>query len=340
MIYIMDGTRFSPQKLTLFLTPFIMKLAYSLSTLPIDALNSINFVVTNVDGCSIALPQTSYEVDLYRSIVVRCDVSYQFEIQLSEETIVSALSFSNQTIAEIPRIISVANDLYQIWGQGFRIPLKLNALKVSPDDVAIYVSLTQMFGGSDCNVHEFDWFRFIKRCAKSGMCALQNLCDLFEKEFDCDHGELWSLNLNGLKGYINLAYLPSTVSVLLIDKNEFTGIGGLDRLAGKRLKLMDIRTNPLNLDLEPFIRSSPRSIGNPLKRLRISGHQIAFYFLGISQEEAREYKDGREQRAMQSRVQKALIPWFHSSVLEVLRLGHNRRQNNLIKSSIACDTYT
>ena len=57
---------------------------------------------------------------------------------------------------------------------------------------------------------------------------------------------------------VNLIFLPPTVIQLNLERNLLTAVLGLDKLAGKRLRTLNIRKNPLEIDLKPLVRSPLR----------------------------------------------------------------------------------
>lgn len=286
-------------------------------------MDKIHFVITNRDGCSIALPPTAYDVHLYQSVATLCNVSSHFGIELLGETIVSPQLFQNRAIAYIPKIALIANDLYQIWGDGFRIPLYIHYLNISKDDIAVYASLSRMFGGPRPNVHEFDWYQFIQKCAESELCAVKDLCDRFQKKFACgDTGELRVIHIHQkLTGSFDLSFLPMTVVAVMIDRNAFTRICGLDQLAGKRLVNLEIQGSPLDIDLAPLTRSSPQSVGNPLRYIRVAARQISQTLLGINGD-AVPTRNPRWGKRFGMVVHKAALEWFPSSILAFMTVGH------------------
>ena len=324
----------------MLVTTRFLKLTHSFEA---GSLQVIHFIVSNRGGCSVDLSPTASSEDLYQIIATKCDISSRFDIQLLGETIVSPLSLSNRSIDQIPQIVSLANDLYHIWGQEFRIPLKIYPVHdfsegdIAPipltavtsgiqtqRHIAVYASLSRIFGGSDSNVYSFEWYRFIQQCTLSQECTVQDLCDRFNKCFACNQaGHLSILNIHQkLTGKFDLTYLPRTVANIWLDRNSFTNIVGLDQLKGKQLKFMDIRGSPLEIDLEPFTRSSPRSIGNPLRYIRVSASQISGSLLGIRGD--RLPKDGRSRERLSMMICLAASDWFNSSILDDMMVGHKR----------------
>lgn len=287
--------------------------------------DSVHFVVINRRGCLICIPSTATALDLSREIAHKCDISFRFEIQLFEETIVSPLSLNNQTITEIPRIVAIVNDLYHIWGNGFRIPISVHPFNISSKDSTVYASLMQMFGGPSSNVHQLKWYQFIKQCAKNNKCAVHDLCGRFREHFICDQdGHLFMLKIHEkITGNLDLTFLPETVVSLMMDRNAFSQILGLDQLSGKKVWWMDIRRSLLDLDLEPLSRTSPRSIGNPLKDIRVSANQISWALLGIrGGNTAGDLNHVREKLSVI--VHHAVTEWFNTSILDYMTIGHQR----------------
>ena len=285
------------------------------------SIETIRFVVINHDGRSFALPSSTPTMHLRTTISELCDLTLSFEIQLFGKTIVPPQMSMNQTIAEIPNIISIANDLHQIWGNGFRIPLTVNSRN---EDAAVYYSLTRIFGGLDSNVHDFQWYRFILECVRSASCRIQDLCSRFRAEFHCGDGKLVGIKLHyRITGNIDLNHLPDTITTLILDNNLFTEIIGLDSLAGKQLRLLDVRGSPLNFDLKPLAKSSSGSFANPLRYIRVTPNQVCWSLLGIRLGTGLE--DDRMNEAIFIAVRRAAAQWFHSSILTGMTLGRRNR---------------
>ena len=286
--------------------------------------DSIQFVVTNcgVAECSFALNATASVMDLKRSVVDSCNVSSQFDIQLLGETIVSSQTPINQTIVENTNIITAAHDLYQIWGNGFRIPITMHPIMVAVQKMNIFESLSKLFGGTSSNVHDFEWYQFILQCRDEiPKCKIQDLCDRWEY-FTCNNGELTAIKLRQkLTGHIDLHFLPDTIVSMLLAQNLFTEIFGLEHLADKSLSFLDIRSNPLELDLEPFTKASHQSIRNPLTYLRVNVDQISWSLLGIRQKKHPENYRVRE--GLLIKVHRAAVKWFRSSILDCMTLGRS-----------------
>ena len=285
----------------------------------------INFVVTNLGGCSFSLEATASVLNLKRSIADSCNVSPQFEIQLLRETIVSLQTPSTQVIAEIPKIISVVNDLNHIWNHGFRIPITVHPIIPAVRNTTALESLSKLFGGADPNVYDRDWYRFILQCwEESPTCTIQDLCDRFEKHFKCSGGKLESINLHQkLTGHVDLNFLPNTVVALMLERNLFTDILGLEQLNDKVLTFLDIRSNPLEIDLGSFVAPKPPSLfsGNSLRYIRVNVHQISWHLLGIRCDKLPKSDPVREK--FTNIVHEAVRNWFPSSILDGMTVGYN-----------------
>ena len=288
-------------------------------TIPVDM---IHFIVVNHDGCPFDLEATTSVLDLENIIAYLYNISFPVRIQLLGKTIPSSKSLVNLTIAEIPSIISLANDLYEIWGDGFLIPLTISKLP-SEEDIAVYISLSLMFRGPDTNIHEFEWHQFISQCVWSESCVAQELCDKFYN-FHCEDGKLIVISLAGrrITGSLDLVHLPSSVQKILVERNLLTEILGIEYLVGKQLMFLDIRNNPVDIDLELFDKRSIRSIGNPIKILRVSPYQVSWYLLGkrpwISQ------SDVSIHQLFTKEVDQALTHWMSCSTLDSIYLGRKR----------------
>ena len=180
-----------------------------------------------------------------------------------------------------------------------------------------------MFGGSDSNVPNCKWYQFILQCVQDKSCIIQDLCDHFGDYFLCRDGILSSIKLHQkLTGNVNLHFLPGTVATLLLDRNSFTEISGFDQLTGKHLGYLDIRGSPLEIDLRPLIASTPHSIGNPMRGLRVSAHQISWSLLGMQQR--RNPQNALVHERFATIVHGAVPDWFYSSILQYMTVGHIR----------------
>ena len=295
-----------------------------------EAAEAINFVITttNDEEFSFALPSSAMMVELSNRITSRFDDEYPLEIQLLGEPLISSEMLNHQTIAENPRIASMWNTLAEIWNatSGFRIPLKIKRLRTQLEhghnqkDTAVYLSLLRMFAGADSNAHEFEWHKFVQRCAASKTCSIEELCARFQNQFICNDGHLIEIKLNQqiLSGIVYLAYLPPTVTRLNLQRNSLTAIHGLDRLVGKQLQNLMIKMNPLELDLRPLVRSAS-SGNNPLRALSVTASQVR-YFSQTTKCKRLGRGCGRDGRSMCEAAQK----WIDSSVLDSLMIGRFR----------------
>lgn len=284
-----------------------------------------HFVVLNRDGCSFALKATATALDLKSAIADSCNLSSRFDIQLFRETIVSSRTPNDKTIAEIASIIAVANDLYQIWGEGFMIPLRVQPIITSPHNMTLFDSLLYLFGGLHPNVHIFEWFRFIRKCALSESCTAHDLCARFADHFMCLEGELWTIKMSlKLTGHIDLHFLPNSVVSLLLTRSSFTEIIGLDDLAGKQLRYLDVRGNPLEIDLDLFTLSSVCAPHNPLSSLRVNVYQISWSLLGIRHDKCTRSHNYELPEEFFVTVHQAASRWFQSSTLDSMMVGRTR----------------
>ena len=300
------------------------------STAGLDALplKTIRFVVTNYGGCSLAFPSTVPAVDMRAAITELCHLSFPFDIQLFGETIVSSHTPLNQTVAGIAKINSVANDLEEIWGGGFTIPLTVHPIS---EDIAVYAELARLCSGLDSNMHEFEWYRFIVQCVHSKSCTVQELCDSFWTKFGCQDGKLTTVKIQyRLTGIIDLNFVPSTLNALLVDHNAFSDLIGLDQLSRKQLRLLDVRGSPLDIDLEPLTQSSSRSAGNPLRYIRASPNQVSWSLIGIRQETFPGYDQFNDAVFLATR--QAAIQWFPSSILDGMTLGRRHRLKRVLSN--------
>lgn len=300
------------------LATLFVSVSTSVSTIPMDF---IHFTVLNRDGCSFNLNVNASMLTLKRMIADSCDVPFRFGIQLFGETIVSSPPSMNRTIAEIPNIFPVMNDLHEIWGEGFRVPLTVHPITTATQNLTEFTSLSDVFGGPHCNVYGFEWYRFILQCAETDSCTVQELCGRFKEHFMCDDdGKLISIKIpQKLTGNIDLTFLPVTVATMMMAKNSFTEIIGLDQLVGKHLRYLDVRGSRLDLDLDLFTKTSPRSLGNPLTFLRVSVHQLSWSLLGIRRSALPT--NLRPENEFSRAVHRAAILWFRGSILQFVKLG-------------------
>ena len=289
--------------------------------LPHKSLNKILFVITNRNGSTFALPLMASMLDMYETINESYPLPTPFKIEFLHQTLCS----TNQRIMEIPDIRSMITNLYEIWGDGFRIPITVYPIAASPEDIATFSSLLMMFRGSDGNMFEFDWYQFIFQCLNNRQCFVEFLCHKFNKRFRCGDGKIKMINFTKQKitGTVDLTFLPSTVTTLLLDRCSFTALHGMDRLAGKELKYLDIRRNPFEIDLDWFTRLSPKSIGSPLRALGVNSHQISSWLLGIRRQDVPPGISTPER--YHRKVHNAAAKWFiNSSILDKLALADSR----------------
>ena len=242
---------------------------------------SINFVISNRNECAVTLSPDASVFGLHGAISQSYNVSFPFELQLFGETIVSSRLLTNQLLREIPSIAAINNDLVDIWGSGFRIPLKLIPIALE-HDMAVYASLAQMFGGPDSNIHEFEWHQFVLHCLESRACELKMFCARFEKLFICEDDtiKLMTLEAQKIKGHLDLSAIPWTVRKIKLKRNSLTKIIGLDQLAGKELTCLDIRQNPLEIDLNLLQSASQMTESSPLKIIQVKICQISRCLVG------------------------------------------------------------
>lgn len=288
-----------------------------------DSNQTIYFVVANRGrrrgGCSFRLPTTASVVDLYQSARNACNVSGSAEVQLLGQTIANLRSSRSQIIDEIPIMRSLMNDLSLIWGPGYRVPIQLHRRVSSDKDWIIYASLFQMFGQSHSNVLERDWYRFVLKCMQSRSCLIEDLCDRFHKLFYCDEDGIAMLSFvaQQLNGSIDLSKIPRSVKKVLLQRNIFSVITGLNHLSGTQLRYLDIRGNPAQIDLKDLSLSYNDSMVNPLKLLRVNLRQISRCTVGI------EFTIKGGSRVIDELVQAAVKQWIQTSTLDVLVIGRN-----------------
>lgn len=303
--------------LTVFTVVILSQLVHSVDSIQSEEI--INFVIfaQNKKSCSFALPATATLVDLKHIVTVKCGIQYPFEIQLLGETLVSSKPSANQMIGENSHIQSTRKMLMEMWNDpvGFQFPIKVKKIQVVPSkkDYEIYFSFFHLFGGPTANADKFEWYRFVRQCVESQSCFVQDLCDRFRRHFICEDGQLTEIRLihQKLRGIIDLSSLPPTVTKLNVGRNFLTEMIGLDSLSGKRLQVLIIRKNPLEIDLQPLVRSAV-SADNPLRVLWVMASQVSRYYYPEVQERIRNFA---------SSVHRAAQNWIDSSILDRLLIG-------------------
>ena len=290
------------------------------STLTDTNLESIHFVVVNINcsGSAVALPPDASVTKLYSALAESCHISFPFELQMFGETIVSSRSLTNQSLEGIPSIASTTKDMNEIWGPGFRIPLRLYRLSASDQDLAVYASLARMFGGSNTNIRKFGWYQFIMYCLESRSCLETCICNRFGELFVCREGKLTTIKLRGqhIRGHLDLSATPRTVRNINLKGNELSYVHGLDGLAGKELLWLEIRGNPkVEIDLKQL-----RSVESPLKVLRVNLRQISRGLIG---KKCRYTFGGGH--SYYDEVHDAATRWIQTSTLDLLGTGSRSR---------------
>ena len=285
-------------------------------------LQPIQFVLANRNGPAVAMRSDAAITELRGAMAESYNVSFPFELQLSGETIVSSRSLSNQSLDNISSIISIAKDLNEIYGPGFMIPLRLHRLLALDSDIGTYTSLSRMFGGPDSNIQDFEWYQFILKCVESRSCPIQDLSDRFEHHFNCENGKLTVINLRRqhIKGSLDLSSIPWTVRKIYLKGNALTKLNGLDQLAGKELRSLDIRANPLEIDLKFFDASLLGANHNPLKVLHVNMFQISWSLIRTETKQHRE-----ECLRFLNEVCKAAAIWIESTTLDLIVIGGRDR---------------
>lgn len=116
---------------------------------------------------------------------------------------------------------------------------------------------------------------------------------------------------------------------LILDRNEFTEIFGLDQLPGKQLEMLDLRSNPLEIDLEALLNSSHRPDGSSLRYIRVSVYQISWSLVRIRHRKRNDYY------RFPLEFHRAVTSWFRSSILTHMMVGcthFTRSENGLVFS--------
>ena len=88
-------------------------------------------------------------------------------MQILGETIPS----SEQPLNSFPSIVKTANELYDVWGPGYSIPVKVHridpVLEHNNVDSEVYASIFRMFGGPESNIYRYEWNKFVVQCLQS-----------------------------------------------------------------------------------------------------------------------------------------------------------------------------
>ena len=276
-------------------------------------LQPIQFVVVNHNGPAVTLSPGASVTELHGAIAESHNVSFPFELHLSRETIVSSQSLTNQSLSDIHSIVAIAKDLADLHGPGFRIPLKLHRVVPLDEDFTTFASLARMFGAPHSNIHEFEWYQFVIHSLESRSCDLELFCARFKKLFFCADGKIWLIHLEGqrIRGHVDLAATPRTVRKIKLRGNMLTKIMGLDQSVGKELRTLDIRANPVEIDLN-LLESTP------LKIIQVKICQIGRCLVG---KRCWTYEDSE---AFTQAVLLAAIQWVESSTLDVMIIGGKR----------------
>ena len=289
----------------------------------------IQFVPVHANhiGPVVTLGQDASADELHDAIAESCNISFPFELHLTGNIIASSRSLTNQALKGIPSIVSMARDLDEIYGPGFRIPLRMHRLIQSEQDFTVFASLARMFGGSRSNIHEFEWYRLVLRCLQSQSCDSKMICERFKKLFLCegDTINLMALEAQYIRGHLDLSATPRAVKAINLKKNLLTRITGLNQLAGKQLKFLDIRRNPLEIDLKE-LQSTPQMTeteSSPLKVLRVNYNQISQSLIGKYQ---------TKKGTLCEELHQAAIKWIESSTLDAIVIG--RRAKYIERTSV------
>ena len=283
--------------------------------------STVNFVVTNSDARSISMRSSASIIDLHREAAKT--FRFPFELELLGKTITSSKTENNQSIDQIPTIISIMNEMKQIWGSNsFRIPLKLRRITRIPShqDIAVYASLSRMFGGTGSNIQQFEWYRFITRCVERRSCCVEELCSRYPVKFKCQNeSHLIKIDFERqhIYGYLNLSEIPRTVETLVVSRNDLNAIVGLEHTTDSNLKYLNIIRNPLDFDLRPLTSNNSLI---PLKVLRVQSSHISKSLIGVP---FSQWQNG----ALVDAVYDALLQWISTSSLDriVLEQRHTRK---------------
>ena len=218
------------------------------------------------------------------------------------------------------------NEMNMVSGLGWYTPMNpitMHRSTASNSDMDVYASLARLFGGADSNVHTTGWYQFVMYCVETRLCIIQDICDRFPKWFLCEEAELVQIRLKQkVKGSVNLSVVPSTVKQMNLERNSLTEIFGIDQLAGKRLWNLNIRYNPLDIDLKHLVRSS-LSTDNPLRSLWVTAQQIRGSLNG-----ALGYPDSTH-FCFDKKVHDAAKKWINSSILDYMMIG---RYNAIVRA--------
>ena len=247
----------------------------------------IKFVVTNYKNSSFMLYSGASLQKLYTETARSCNIPYGVPIEIHSgsslgEVIVSpsmTTQIKRGCILKHPSILSMMETLRECWGEDsqFAIPIRVYPLKAPEEDIATYDALKRMFYGLNADLYDL---QIIKNCVERKCYTLKCLGELTEQRFCCLSGKLTTINLSNqdLRGELNLSILPGSVELVRVDKNLLTNCIGLDKLAGKQLKSLDMRGNPCKIELQSLERSSTGSKDNPMRAMKVDAAQVRFNF--------------------------------------------------------------
>ena len=177
-----------------------------------------------------------------------------------------------------------------------------------------------------------DALLFIMDSIRRQSCSVCDLHEQFRTIFFCNDSRIVMISLKSqsLRGNFDVSLIPHTVRSLHLARNGLTSISGLDRLAGKNLKYLNLLANPLHLNLRPLLESAPGSIGNPLRYLHVNAHQIC---LNLSVQCNRSDLRSHQMKSLNGNVHEAATQWIEKSILKQISMGNHKRPRVIQKKN-------
>ena len=128
------------------------------------------------------------------------------------------------------------------------------------------------------------------------------------------------IQMSAIEGHLDLSAIPQTVKKVLVVRNRLTSISGLDQLSCKDLSFLDIRGNPLQIELDSLLRSSQTTV-SPLKFFQVSANQISRNLVG---KEMPKRENWKQESTILRELSQALLRWIESSSLDCIVVGQKR----------------
>lgn len=177
---------------------------------------------------------------------------------------------------------------------------------------------------------------FIMDSIQRHSCSILHLHERFKTVFFGNDSRIIMISLKSqhLKGNFDLSLIPHTVQRLHLERNLFTSISGLDKLAGKNLNYLNLLANPLDLNLSSLLRVSPGSIGNPLKYLHVNAHQICLSLAGVKCN--RSNPCSVRMKSLTEVVREPAKQWINNSILKRISVGNHKKPMLIQRQQATC----